>query len=59
MPLMSVRRKNDTLPYNRGSHAILTASTKLLDIKIEVYRSVGSLIETITKLSKVRNIVFR
>ena len=25
--------KNDTLRYNRGSHAILATSTKLLDIK--------------------------
>ena len=46
MPLMRMRRKNDILPYNRGSQAIVTTSTKLLDIKSKVYRSDGDLIET-------------
>ena len=46
MPLMSMRRKNDTLPYNGGSHAILATSTKLLDNKPEFYPSSGNLIET-------------
>ena len=38
--------KNDTLPYNRGSHMIFATSTKLLDIKSEVYRPGGDLVET-------------
>ena len=46
MPSMSMSRKNDTLPYNRGSHVILSTSTKFLDIKSELYRSGGDLIET-------------
>ena len=46
MPLTKMRRKNNTLPYNGGSHAILATSTKLLDIKSEVYRSGGDLTET-------------
>ena len=46
MPLMRMRRKNDTLLYIRGSHTILTTSTKLLDIKSEVYRPGGDLVET-------------
>ena len=46
MPLMRLHIKNVTLPYNRGSHAILATSIKLLDIKSEVYRSGGDLIET-------------
>ena len=45
MPLMRMRRKNDTLPYNRGSHTILAISTKLLDVKPNIYRSGGDLIE--------------
>ena len=44
--LNEVAYKNVTLPYNRGSHAILATSIKLLDIKSEVYRSSGDLIET-------------
>ena len=46
MPLMSMHRKNDTLPYSRGSHPIFATSTKLLDIKSEVYRPGGDLVET-------------
>ena len=46
MPLMRMCRKNDSLPYIRGSHAILATSPKLLDIKSEVHRSGGDLIET-------------
>ena len=46
MPLTRMRRKNDTLPYNRGSHTIFTTITKLLDIKSEVYRPSGDLVET-------------
>ena len=46
MPLTRMRRKNDTLPYNRGSHTIFATSTKLLDIKSEVYRPGGDLVET-------------
>ena len=49
MPLTKMHRKKDTLPYNKGSHAILAMSTKLLDIKSEFYRSGDHLIETITK----------
>ena len=49
MPLTRMGRKN-TLPHNRGSHTILATSTKLLDIKSEVYRSGGDLTEiNITK----------
>ena len=46
MPLTRMRIKNDTLPYNMGSHTILATSTKLLDIKYEVYRPSGDLVET-------------
>ena len=46
MTLTRMHRKIDTFPYNRGSHAILATSTKLLDIKSEVYRSNGDLTET-------------
>ena len=47
MPLTSMRRKkNDTLPYNRGTHAIFDIGTKLLDSKSEVYRPGGDLVET-------------
>ena len=46
MPLIRMCRKNDTLPYKRGSHMILATNTKLLDIKFEFYRSDGNLIET-------------
>ena len=46
MPLTSMYRKNDTLPYNGGSHTILATSTKLLDIKPKFYPSGGNLIET-------------
>ena len=46
MPLMRMRRKNDTLPYNRGSHMILATSTKLLDINSEVDGPSGDLVET-------------
>ena len=46
MPLTRMRRKNDTLPYNRGIHAIFATGTKLLDIKSEVYRPGGDLVET-------------
>ena len=46
MPLTRMHRKNDTLPYNRGGHAILATSTKLLDIKSEVYIPGGDLVET-------------
>ena len=46
MPLKRIRRKKDTLPYNRGTHAIFATSTKLLDIKSEVYRPGGDLVET-------------
>ena len=45
MPLTRMRRNNGTLPYNGGSHTIFTSSTKLLDIKSDVYRSSGDLIE--------------
>ena len=41
---MTLMRMHDTLPYNRGSHVILTTSTKLHDIKSEVYRSGGDFI---------------
>ena len=46
MPLTRMHRKNDTLPYNRGSHAVFATSTKLLDIKSEVYRPGGDLVGT-------------
>ena len=47
MPLTRMhRKKDDTLPYNRGSHMIFATSTKLLDIKFEVYRPGGDLVET-------------
>ena len=46
IPLTRLCRKNDTLPYNRDSHAILTTGTKLLDIKSKVYRPGGDLVET-------------
>ena len=46
MPLTRIHRKNDTLPYKRGTHAIFTTGTKLLDIKSEVYRPGGDLVET-------------
>ena len=46
MPLTRMRRKNDTLPYNIGTHAIFATGTKLLDIKSEVYRPGGDLVET-------------
>ena len=46
MPLTKIHRKSNSLPYNRDSHTILATSTKLLDIKSEVYRSGGDLIET-------------
>ena len=45
IPLMRMHRKNDTLPYNRGTHAIFTTGTKLLDIKSEAYRPSGDLVE--------------
>ena len=45
MPLTRMRRKNDTLPYNRGTYAIFATGTKLLDIKSEVYRPGGDLAE--------------
>ena len=48
MPLTRMRRKNDTLPYNRDSQTIFATSTKLLDIKSEVYRPGGDLVETNT-----------
>ena len=34
-----------TLPYIRGSYMIFATSTKLLDIKSEVDRPVGDLVE--------------
>ena len=46
MPLTRMRRNNGTLLYNRGTHAIFATSTKLLDIKSEVYRPGGDLVET-------------
>ena len=46
MPLTSMHRKKTTLPYNRGTHAIFATGSKLLDIKSEVYRSGGDLVET-------------
>ena len=46
MPLMRMHRKNNTLSYNRCSHGVLAISTKLLDIKSEVYRPGGDLVET-------------
>ena len=47
MPLTRMRRKkNDTLPYNRGTHEFFATGTKLLDIKSEVYRPGGDLVET-------------
>ena len=45
MTLMRMHRKRDTLPYKRGIHTIYATSTKLLDIKSEVYRSIGDLTE--------------
>ena len=46
MPLTRMRRNNDTLPYYRGTDSIFATSVKLLDIKSEVYRSGGDVIET-------------
>ena len=46
MPLTRMCRKNDTLLYNRGSHMIFATSTKLFDIKSEIYRPSGDLVET-------------
>ena len=46
MPLTRMGRKKDTLPYSNGGHAILTTSTKLLDIESKFYRSGGDLVET-------------
>ena len=46
MPLMRMHRKNDTLPYNKGTHVIFATSTKLLDIMSKVYRPGGDLVET-------------
>ena len=47
MPLTRIcRKKDDTLPYNRGSHVIFATSNKLLDIKSEVYTPGGDLVET-------------
>ena len=46
MPLTSMHRKKDALPYNGDSHAIPVTGTKLLDIKSKFYRSNGDLIET-------------
>ena len=46
MPLTRIHRKSDTLPYNGGSHTIFATTTKLLDIKSEVYRPGGDLVET-------------
>ena len=46
MPLTRMHRKNDILPYNRGSHTILATSTKLLDMESEVYRPGDDLVET-------------
>ena len=46
MPVTRMHRKNDTLPYNRGTHAIFATGTKLLDVKSEVYRPGGDLVET-------------
>ena len=46
MPLTRMHRKDSILPYNRGSHAIFATGTKLLDIKSEVYRPGGDLMET-------------
>ena len=46
MLLTSMCRKNDTMPYNKGTHAIFATSTKLLDIKSEVSRPGGDLVET-------------
>ena len=46
MPLARMHRKNDALPYKRGTHVVFTTSTKLLDIKSEVYRPSGDLVET-------------
>ena len=45
-PLRGCVEKNDTLPYNRGTYAIFATGTKLLDIKSEVYRPGGDLVET-------------
>ena len=47
MPLMSmyVHIEKVHLVYNRGSHALLTTTTKLLDIKYEFYGSSGDFIE--------------
>ena len=41
MSLMRMCRKNDTLPYNGGSHTILATSTKLLDIKSDIHSRGG------------------
>ena len=47
MPLTRMRRKKRYfLPYNRGTHTIFATGTKLLDIKSEVYRPGGDLVET-------------
>ena len=39
-------KKRDTLPYNRGSYALLTTTAELLDIKYKFYGFGGDLIET-------------
>ena len=46
MLLMRIHRKNITLPCNGGSHVTIATSTKLLEIKSEVDRSSGGVIET-------------
>ena len=33
-------------PLNRGTHAIFATSNKLLDIKSDIYRPSGDLVET-------------
>ena len=48
MPQTRMHIKKDTLPYNEGSHALLTTTTKLLDINYEFYGSSGDFIETNT-----------
>ena len=46
MPLTGMRRKKRHFAIQRGTHAIFATGTKLLDIKSEVYRPGGDLVET-------------
>ena len=46
MPLTRMHRKKRYFAIQRGTHAIFATGTKLLDIKFEVYRPDGDLVET-------------